>query len=262
MRSARATPTSSASRRGSRSPRPSIPSPPTARLRRATPGAPRRLRAIGRRRAASASPERFLEVEDGRRPHPADQGHAARGARTPDRCRSCAAELRASEKERAENVMIVDLMRNDLSRVCEPGSVGVDGLLEVESLRRSAPAGEHRRRARCMPGTTVGDLLDAAFPGREHDRGPEAVGDDDPARPRSADRAASSPDASAGSATTARVDLAMVIRSIVVHPRRRVRRRGRRHHVAIGCRGRGRRGGHQGARAARGARAPTLPPGW
>src|SRR5690606_28064125 len=74
-----------------------------------------------------------------------------------------AAELRASPKERAENVMIVDLMRNDLSRVSVPGSIRADTLLEVESY-----AAVHQLvstvSSRLAPGTTVGDLLDAAFP--------------------------------------------------------------------------------------------------
>src|SRR5690606_29483176 len=73
------------------------------------------------------------------------------------------AELRASPKERAENVMIVDLMRNDLSRVSVPGSIRADTLLEVESY-----AAVHQLvstvSSRLAPGTTVGDLLDAAFP--------------------------------------------------------------------------------------------------
>jgi para-aminobenzoate synthetase/4-amino-4-deoxychorismate lyase len=79
---------------------------------------------------ASLSPELFLtrtgdEVRTapikGTRPRPADPA-AAEAQR---------AELAASAKDRAENVMIVDLMRNDLGRVCEPGSVAVTTLAEV-----------------------------------------------------------------------------------------------------------------------------------
>ena len=106
---------------------------------------------------ASASPERFLEVDGRHRPHPPDQGHAPARRAMPQTDAALAAELRASEKERAENVMIVDLMRNDLSRVCEPGSVGVDGLLEVESYAGGASARQHRvghARARARPSAT------------------------------------------------------------------------------------------------------------
>lgn len=111
---------------------------------------------------ASASPERFLEVTEGTvRTRPIKGTRPRSTDETEDRM--LAAELGASEKERAENVMIVDLMRNDLSRVCEPGSVGVDGLLEIESY-----AAVHQLVSTvsgCLvDGTTVGDLLDAAFP--------------------------------------------------------------------------------------------------
>ena len=71
--------------------------------------------------------------------------------------------LRASSKDRAENVMIVDLARNDLGRVCEPGSVVVPALCAVEEhpgLHHLVSTVRGRRRA----GTGVGSLLRAAFP--------------------------------------------------------------------------------------------------
>jgi anthranilate synthase component 1 len=130
--------------------------------------------------------------------------------------RRLADELRADPKERAENVMIVDLMRNDLARVCAPGTVTVERLLVVESYPAvhqlvSTIAGS------LAGGTTLGSLLAAAFPAgsmtgapklsamtilRELEEAPRGVfsgcfgwvGDDGGA------------------------DLAMVIRSVVVHP--------------------------------------------
>ena len=61
-----------------------------------------------------------------------DEGTAARGT-TDDADVAAVARLRASEKERAENLMIVDLMRNDLSKIACTGSVQVDRLFDVET---------------------------------------------------------------------------------------------------------------------------------
>ncbi|MFP5224606.1 MAG: anthranilate synthase component I family protein [Actinomycetota bacterium] len=76
---------------------------------------------------------------------------------------SGAAELAASKKDRAENIMIVDLMRNDLGRVCEPGSIEVPMLCEPQQH----PGVWHlvsRVEGRLREGVGDGDLMRAAFP--------------------------------------------------------------------------------------------------
>jgi anthranilate synthase component 1 len=81
---------------------------------------------------AGASPEPLLTVSGRRVSTKPIAGTRPRGA-SPEEDRSIAQELLADEKERAEHVMLVDLGRNDLGRVCEYGSVAVDELMEIES---------------------------------------------------------------------------------------------------------------------------------
>ena len=76
---------------------------------------------LGDFQIVSASPERFLQVCDGKVETRPIKG-TRRRANNAQSNRDLAAELSGSEKDRAENVMIVDLLRNDLSRVCRPES--------------------------------------------------------------------------------------------------------------------------------------------
>jgi len=114
----------------------------------------------------SVSPERFFSYDPVRRlaetrpikgTRPRDHDDLARDA-------ALASELRTSEKDRAENVMIVDLMRNDLHRVSLPDSVVVPSLCELESH-----AAVHHLvstvQGTLAPGRDVLDLLAATFPG-------------------------------------------------------------------------------------------------
>jgi len=86
---------------------------------------------LGRFAVVCASPELFFRLEAGRLTTRPMKGTAARGV-TPEEDETQAAYLRESEKERAENLMIVDMLRNDLGQVAEVGSVKVPALFEVE----------------------------------------------------------------------------------------------------------------------------------
>lgn len=111
----------------------------------------------------SASPEEFLRLEEGRVRVRPIKGTRPVG-RTPEETARLARELLASEKERAENVMIVDLLRNDIGRVCRIGSVAVPSLFAVEQHPTvlhlvSTVTGE------LLPSTDAVGLLRACFPG-------------------------------------------------------------------------------------------------
>ena len=80
----------------------------------------------------SASPERFLKVDRSRQVETRPIKGTRRRQRSPIADLYVSSELSTSEKDRAENVMIVDLLRNDISRSCQAGSVRVTGLCEVE----------------------------------------------------------------------------------------------------------------------------------
>jgi len=135
------------------------------RLRELSPAPFAAYLALGGGRAVlSASPERFLRLDaEGRVATRPIKGTRPRG-RTPDEDAALARELLESEKDRAENLMIVDLLRNDLSRVCRLGSVEVGELIRLESF-----ANVHHLvsevRGRLFPNLGAVDLLRATFPG-------------------------------------------------------------------------------------------------
>ncbi len=112
---------------------------------------------------ASSSPERFLTLRGGMVETRPIKGTAPRGADAAADA-AAAAALQASEKDRAENVMIVDLLRNDLSRICAPHSVQVDSLCDLETY-----ANVHHLvsgvRGRLREGRDAVDLIAATFPG-------------------------------------------------------------------------------------------------
>ena len=110
----------------------------------------------------SFSPELFFAEKDGAATVKPMKGTRPRG-RDPAEDAALAAELTASVKDRAENLMIVDLLRNDLSRVAEAGTVRVDRPFSVESYPTV-----HQMvttvRARLQPGKGTADMIRALFP--------------------------------------------------------------------------------------------------
>jgi para-aminobenzoate synthetase component I len=133
------------------------------RLRAASPVSHGAFLDLGDVKVLSASPERFLKLEGSRIETRPIKGTRPRGA-TPDEDRALGAELLTSEKDRAENLMIVDLLRNDIGKVSRVGSVRVPKLFDLERHASvwhlvSTVCGEIR------PGLDAVDLLRACFPG-------------------------------------------------------------------------------------------------
>lgn len=119
---------------------------------------------LGDRALVSNSPELFLTLEAGTgRVETRPIKGTRRRDPDPDRDAALAADLVASEKDRAENLMIVDLMRNDLSRICAPGTVKVDRLFDLETL----PTVHHlvsTVTGVLKAGQGAASLLEACFP--------------------------------------------------------------------------------------------------
>lgn len=133
-----------------------------ARLRRANPAPFAGLLQWGDWAVASSSPERLIEIHGdlvqtrpiaGTRPRRAGEDEAAR-----------IAELIGHAKERAEHVMLIDLERNDLGRICVPGSVVVDELMAIESYAHVHHIVSNVR-GRLRGGVTPAQAIRAVFPG-------------------------------------------------------------------------------------------------
>ena len=111
----------------------------------------------------SSSPERMLSIDAGGVQTRPIAGTRPRGD-TAEADAAARAALEASAKERAEHIMLIDLERNDLGRVCQPGSVAVDELMGLESYAHVHHLVSNVR-GRLRPGVGPGAALRAVFPG-------------------------------------------------------------------------------------------------
>jgi para-aminobenzoate synthetase len=133
------------------------------RLRRANPAPFASYLRLGDLTVLSSSPERFLRVtRDGEAEARPIKGTSRRGS-SPDEDAVLAAALAADEKNRAENLMIVDLLRNDLGAVCEVGSVEVPEMMAVETYETVHQL-VSSVRGRLRPEANATDAVRSCFP--------------------------------------------------------------------------------------------------
>lgn len=167
---------------------------------------------IGNTALLSASPEEFLTVK-GRRASTSPIKGTRRRSDDPVEDTRLKSELETSEKERAENLMIVDLCRNDLARVCEPGTVIVTSLNRIETYSTvhqlvSTVTGE--LRADC----SIGDAARALFPAGSMTGAPKQSAVEILTRLETSERGMYA--GAFGFAGAGNLSLAMTIRSIIV----------------------------------------------
>jgi anthranilate synthase component 1 len=129
-------------------------------LRRANPGPFAALALLPGMTVLSTSPERLVSSRDGRvETRPIAGTRPRRGDDA-----AMAAELRANKKEQAEHVMLLDLERNDLGRICEAGTVEVDEYMSIESYAHVHHIVSNVR-GQLRGAVTPGQIIRAVFPG-------------------------------------------------------------------------------------------------
>jgi len=132
-------------------------------LRRSNPAPFAGIADFGEQQIISSSPERLVQVCDGKAETRPIAGTHPRSPQPEEDARLRAA-LMDSPKERAEHIMLIDLERNDLGRICQAGSVAVDELMAVESYAHVHHI-ESTVSGRLRPDVTPGQVLGALFPG-------------------------------------------------------------------------------------------------
>jgi para-aminobenzoate synthetase/4-amino-4-deoxychorismate lyase len=133
-----------------------------AALSAAQPVAYSALLHLGERHILSLSPELFFRIEQDRITTRPMKGTMPRGLDLADDD-AHAARLQADEKNRSEHVMIVDLLRNDLGRICRPGSVRVEDLFSIERYRTLLQM-TSTVTGNLLPGLSFYEIFRALFP--------------------------------------------------------------------------------------------------